>query len=224
MECAYHPDREAIWMCDDCGKCICKDCALASAGKIYCPQCFPLHSMAGPADGDTAKVIKGARKQKSRLAAVFLILLSALTYLPLLLTWDGESSYFMALLAVAIVSFFFQASLAVKRIGWAWWGSAISWVVDILIVVVAYAYSVDPSGVLPAVAVIVVGTPAGIFLLLGKVSDRTAIALPFYSMLIVATIILIFALYQVIGIRALFISVLAIFIFFVVLYVDKAKL
>lgn len=174
MNCEYHPDREAIWICDDCGKCICKDCVFASGGKIYCPDCFPLHSMGEPADDDTAKVVRASRKDRSRVAAILLILLSALTYLPLLLTWDGESSYFMALLGVAIVSFFFQASLAVERTGWAWWGSAISWVVDILVVIIYYAFTVDPSGILAAIAVIFVGTPAGVFLLLGKVSRQAS--------------------------------------------------
>ena len=189
MQCEYHPDREAIWMCDDCGKCICKDCVFASGGKIYCPDCFSLHSMGKPADGEVAK---GGRKERSRIAAVLLILLSALTYLPLLLTWDGESTYFMALLAVAIVSFFFQASLAVKRTGWAWWGGAISWLVAILVVVVAYAYSVDPSGMLPAIALVVVGTPAGVFLLWGKVSAKSAITVPLCVMGIIAIILFLY--------------------------------
>jgi len=221
MKCEYHPDREAIWMCDDCGKCICKDCSLACSGKIYCPQCFPFHSMAEPVDDDTARIARGRRKERSRLSAVFLILLSALTYLPLLLTWDGESSYFIALLAVAIVSFFFQASLAVKRTGWAWWGSAISWLVDILIVVVYHTYSVDPTGALAAVAVVVVGTPAGIFLLLGKVSDRTAIAVPFYTMAVVAIIVFIYPMAQE---RGPIIWLFTVFLLLILLAVSKAKL
>lgn len=196
MKCAYHPEREAVGTCVNCGKNVCRYCRSYWNGQIYCPRCFPVHSMPGPGDEGIPKAVTGARKDRSRLAAVFLILLSGLTYLPLLLTWDGESTYFIALLGVAVVSFFFQASLAVKRTGWAWWGSAISWVLNVLIVVVYHAYSVDPSGILPAVAVVVVGTPAGIFLLLGKVSDRTAIAVPFYTMAVVAIIVLAYPRYQ----------------------------
>jgi len=192
MKCAYHPEREAVGTCVNCGKNVCRYCRSYWNGQIYCPRCFPVHSMPVPGDEDIPKAVTGARKDRSRLAAVFLILLSGLTYLPLLLTWDGESPYFMALLGVAIVSFFFQASLAVGKTGWAWWGSAVSWLVAVLIVVVAYAYEFDPSGMLPAVAVVVVGTPAGVFLLWGKVSKKTAITVPLCVMGIVAIILLLY--------------------------------
>ena len=214
MNCAYHPDREAVGACVNCGRDVCIYCRSIWNGQIYCPRCFPEYSMPGPVDADVAKAIRGTSKDRSRLAAVFLILLSALAYIPLLLTWDGESTYFMALLAVAIVSFFFQASLAVKRTGWAWWGSAISWAVAILVVAVAYAYAIDPSGFLPAIAVVIVGTPAGVFLLWGKVSKKTAMTAPLYVMGIIAIILLLYvhgapavAFCSVLAVAALMISI-----------------
>ncbi|MTI68973.1 MAG: hypothetical protein FH751_01795 [Firmicutes bacterium] len=39
MECTNHPEREANFRCVDCGKPICKECAINQRGKIVCKEC-----------------------------------------------------------------------------------------------------------------------------------------------------------------------------------------
>lgn len=221
MQCAYHPDREAIWMCDDCGKHICGYCRSIWEGKVYCPDCFLLHSGEAHSELFTTKAVRLVKNESSRISAVLLLILTIATYLPIFLYWDGEHIFYVTLLVVAGVSLFFQVALVVRNTWWAWWGSAISWWVDILIVVVAYAYSVDPTGSLSAVALVVIGIPAGIFLLLGKVSDRTAIEVPIFSIAVIFIIALIYGLYQEAGPPALLLLIL---LFFIGLYVSWGRL
>lgn len=38
--CAYHPDREAVGACINCGKLICDECKVILKGKIYCSPCM----------------------------------------------------------------------------------------------------------------------------------------------------------------------------------------
>ena len=40
MECYYHPERESTDTCAICGKSICKECGLETAGKTYCKECL----------------------------------------------------------------------------------------------------------------------------------------------------------------------------------------
>ncbi|MGA2159811.1 MAG: hypothetical protein ABSG90_11415 [Dehalococcoidia bacterium] len=39
MQCAYHPDREPVGACVECGRLICAGCKTAVKGKFYCPPC-----------------------------------------------------------------------------------------------------------------------------------------------------------------------------------------
>ncbi|MGA2159812.1 MAG: hypothetical protein ABSG90_11420 [Dehalococcoidia bacterium] len=39
MQCAYHPDREPVGACVECGRLICDECKTALKGKFYCPAC-----------------------------------------------------------------------------------------------------------------------------------------------------------------------------------------
>ena len=39
MNCYYHPDREAIDTCANCGKAVCQECKLVVAEKSYCTTC-----------------------------------------------------------------------------------------------------------------------------------------------------------------------------------------
>jgi len=196
MKCAYHPDREAVATCVVCGKHICDYCVAVMYGKKYCPHCFPMHPMPEPVDEDTARAIKAAGAHKPRAAAVLLMALCAVTYIPILVFMDPASPYFTALIAVTVVSFALQISLFVRMTLWAWWGSTITWLVDIVIVIVAQAYSIDPSGYAAAISVVVFGTPAGIFLLWGKVSKQTAIITPIYIMLAVAYFLFLHAVFH----------------------------
>jgi len=196
MKCAYHPDREAVATCVVCGKHICDYCVAVMYGKKYCPHCFPMHPMPEPMDEDTARALKAAGAHKPRAAAVLLMALCAVTYIPILVFMDPASPYFTALIAVTVVSFVLQISLFVRMTLWAWWGSTITWLVDIVIVIVAQAYSIDPSGYAAAISVVVFGTPAGIFLLWGKVSKWVAITVPFYIMAVVALFLFLYAVYS----------------------------
>ena len=136
---------------------------------------------------DTTEAGKSKRKEKSKAAAILLMTLCALTYLPLLVFWEGQTAFFAVLLVGLIVSFAFQVSLIAQKSVWAWWGSAISWFADIIIVIVANTYSLDPTGFFTAIVIVVVGIPAMILLLWDQVSDLVAIAL---SCVIVAVAIL----------------------------------
>ncbi len=37
--CAYHPDRDVVGACVDCGKLVCAECKTTLGGKIYCNPC-----------------------------------------------------------------------------------------------------------------------------------------------------------------------------------------
>jgi len=39
MQCAYHPDRDPVGACVECGRLICAECKTAVKGKFYCPPC-----------------------------------------------------------------------------------------------------------------------------------------------------------------------------------------
>ena len=40
MQCYYHPEVEAAATCPECGKAICKSCAIDVGGKIVCQSCL----------------------------------------------------------------------------------------------------------------------------------------------------------------------------------------
>lgn len=39
MQCAYHPDREPVGACVECGRLICIECKTTLRGKYYCQNC-----------------------------------------------------------------------------------------------------------------------------------------------------------------------------------------
>ncbi len=51
MQCAYHPDREAIAICVMCLKDICGECKIANQGMIYCKPCTAELFLAKPQTG-----------------------------------------------------------------------------------------------------------------------------------------------------------------------------
>ena len=196
MKCEYHPDREAVGNCVTCGRPICDYCVAVMYGEKYCPHCFPMHQMPEPMDEDTARAIKAAGAHKPRSAAVLLMALCAVTYIPILVFMDPASPYFTVLLVVTVVSFALQISLFVRMTWWAWWGSIATLFVDIVIVIVAQAYAADPSGYAAAAAVLILGTPAGTLLLWGKASKWVALTVPFYIMAVVALFLFLYAVYS----------------------------
>jgi hypothetical protein len=40
--CYYHPDLPAVYICNRCGRPICRDCAKNYSGLILCPQCYSM--------------------------------------------------------------------------------------------------------------------------------------------------------------------------------------
>ena len=193
MNCAFHPHLEAIGTCSDCGKGVCSYCCCTKDDRIYCPACFPSHAVT--ATNEDSASARTENSSKPKLGAFLLMLLCALTYLPILIYWDGSSALFVAVLMVAICSFFFQASFILRKSLWAWWGSTISWFADIAIGALATLHSIDPSGILMVFAIFFIGTPALMLLLWDKVSDNFALTVPpvitfIISMLLLSYIIL----------------------------------
>lgn len=39
MNCYYHPDREPVGSCVNCGQLICAECKVVLGGKVYCNPC-----------------------------------------------------------------------------------------------------------------------------------------------------------------------------------------
>jgi hypothetical protein len=39
MQCAYHPDREPVGACVECGRLICVECKALLGGRMYCTPC-----------------------------------------------------------------------------------------------------------------------------------------------------------------------------------------
>ena len=55
MKCAYHPEREAVGACVDCGRLICAECKTVLGGKIYCNSCADKMAVARPTPPPQAK-------------------------------------------------------------------------------------------------------------------------------------------------------------------------
>ncbi|MFC2004750.1 hypothetical protein ACFLUY_00835 [Chloroflexota bacterium] len=52
MKCFQHPEKEAIGVCQTCGKGVCRDCYLEDGGVLYCskacaPESSRLHVLGG---------------------------------------------------------------------------------------------------------------------------------------------------------------------------------
>jgi hypothetical protein len=41
MRCTFHPDREAIGACTNCGRPLCDECKEVVDGRFYCSSCAP---------------------------------------------------------------------------------------------------------------------------------------------------------------------------------------
>ena len=47
-KCAYHPEREVVGACVDCGRLVCAECKVELGGKIYCNSCVDKIAVGGP--------------------------------------------------------------------------------------------------------------------------------------------------------------------------------
>jgi hypothetical protein len=157
-KCAAHKDSDAVGTCAFCGRGFCSVCRSVVEGRASCSACaakwygIPLGEIKsefaeGPAVGKHHDVT-------SRSAAIVLLLLSSITYIPMLAQWDKGLSTFIGLLLLAIVSFGFQAALIVRNSLWVWWICFVLWIIDMIVTNVVYFHSLDSTGMLSLVVLI----------------------------------------------------------------------
>jgi hypothetical protein len=158
VKCAAHKDHDAIGTCAFCGRGFCSLCRSTVEGRAACSACaakwfsIPLGEIKsdfaeGPAVAKPHDII-------SRNAAVVLLLLSSITYIPLLAHWDKGRSTFIGLLVLAIVSFGFQIALIIRNNALIWWGCFVLWIVDMIVTDVVQFYDWDPSGAFSLIVLI----------------------------------------------------------------------
>jgi hypothetical protein len=154
-KCHEHKDRDAVGTCAFCGRGCCSVCRSIIEGKTACAVCaakwydipqgeIKSSFVEGPAAAKT-------HDATSRSAAAVLLLLSSLTYIPMLAHWDKGRSTFIGLLVLAIVSFGFQIALIVRNNALIWWGCFVLWIVDMIVTTIVQINSLDPSGALSLV-------------------------------------------------------------------------
>jgi hypothetical protein len=157
-KCAEHKNRDAIGTCAFCGKGFCSYCRTIVEGKMACAVCAEKWLGVPHADVKSSleegPVAVKAHDVISRNAAVVLLLLSSITYIPLLVYWDKGRSTFIGLLVLAIVSFGFQIALIIRNNVLIWWGCFVLWIVDMIVTTIVQFYSLDPSGALSLVVLI----------------------------------------------------------------------
>ncbi len=47
MRCFYHPEKEAVGVCQWCGRAVCMECQRTESGKVACPSCSEEPSFGG---------------------------------------------------------------------------------------------------------------------------------------------------------------------------------
>jgi hypothetical protein len=155
IKCAVHKDRDAIGTCAFCGRGFCSSCRSIIEGKMACASCTEKQLDVPHADLKSSleegPVALKTHDATSRSAAVVLLLLSSITYIPLLIHWDKGRSTFIGLLVLAIVSFGFQIALIVRNNALIWWGCFVLWIVDMIVTTIVQINSLDPSGALSLV-------------------------------------------------------------------------
>ena len=157
-KCHEHKNSDAVGTCAFCGRGFCSVCRSTVEGRAACAVCaakwysIPLGEIKSEfAEGPV--VVKN-HDAASRSMAVILLLLSSITYIPLLVHWDKGRSTFIGLLVLAVVSFGFQSVLIVRNNAWVWWGCFVLWIVDMIVTNIVYFHSMDPSGALSLVILI----------------------------------------------------------------------
>mgnify|MGYP001765838354 CR=1 FL=1 len=150
IKCAVHRDSDAVGTCSQCGRGFCSVCRSVVEGKPACSICAAKW-LDIPVDEIKSGFVEGSSVPRnhdvtSRMAAVVLLLLSSITYIPMLANWDKSRSIFVGLLVLAIISFGFQAALIVRNNPWIWWTCFILWIVDMIVMDIVYFHSLEPSG------------------------------------------------------------------------------
>lgn len=62
MQCAYHPEREPVGACVECGRLICVECKALLGGKMYCTPCADKKFVLKPSEtvSRTAPIIESS--------------------------------------------------------------------------------------------------------------------------------------------------------------------
>ena len=117
--CAYHPDREAVGACVNCGRLTCHECKTVLGGKIYCNPCADKMFA-----GRTETGVLGAENTSGHGSqAVIPREIGGWNWGAFLLNWIwaiGNSVWIGLLALVPYAGFVMAIVLGVKGNEWAW--------------------------------------------------------------------------------------------------------
>lgn len=168
IKCHEHNNRDAVGTCALCGRGFCDLCRSAVEGRVACSTCaakwfnIPIGDI--KSEFKKGPVTVKSHDGVSRSAVGVLLLLSSITYIPLLAYWDKGSSTYVVLLVLAIISFGFQIALIVRNNIVIWCGCFLLWIVDMIVTTAVQLYYMDPTGALPLV-ILLFFSPFGIGIL-----------------------------------------------------------
>ena len=91
-DCSYHPGKEAVGACINCGKMACLACRTELQGKVYCQPC-----------ADKLFVNKKVRDQKARNMLIVGIVLTVIAVI-IILSAESRQSLMQSLLAERSIS------------------------------------------------------------------------------------------------------------------------
>ncbi len=110
--CDYHPERDTVGACVNCGKLVCAECKTILGGKIYCNPC---------ADKEYSEVTKKTPGQDS--LAVIPKEVRGWNWGAFLLNWIwgmGNGVWISLLALIPFVGIIMAIVLGVKGSEWAW--------------------------------------------------------------------------------------------------------
>ncbi len=161
MQCKYHPDREAVGVCVECGSAICPECKVEYDGRFFCNTCIEKKVSSGTASAVQPSMAAFENTSGMGSQAAVPTALGEWNWGGFLLTWIwgiGNNVwwsflFFIPILGWSIIPFM----LAFKGNEWAWqnkrwesiehfkkvqhvwavWGWALTIAVTVFIVIVA---------------------------------------------------------------------------------------
>ena len=103
MRCHYHPEREAVATCGNCGRGTCVECTIIEGGRWYCPRCYRLEAVSEydsqtalpDPTGDAPTVKTGGSGAWKTIVAAILMLLASL--------FSGITSQFYVHLGIPVI-------------------------------------------------------------------------------------------------------------------------
>ena len=57
MKCYFHEDRDAVGLCMDCGRALCRQCGIVAGGRLRCEPCYVEDNL-GPQTETTTKMVQ----------------------------------------------------------------------------------------------------------------------------------------------------------------------